>query len=412
MADTFDFKCLPDENPRQYIWRIGSAKDSGVIDLPWDKLAQIINDELYGDSDLQYTESVYRKSYNTAKAYYEDVFKLQIESNSILRQLENKQAEIDKATKRLQDQRREYKKYLTLQARSEHLHDTVREIVQDINETLPLLPFDRREKIIANGDAEAVLFLSDWHYGMTTDNIWGQYNTDICAYRANELVDKTQEYLYRHKVGTLHVVLLGDACAGAIHIGTRIEAEETVCEQLIHVSELYAEVIANLSLSVDETRVYSTYGNHTRTIQKYSDSIHRDNMERIIGWWLKARFASADNIFVIDESPYDELIHVPVCGRNLIASHGDLERPKEMGTYFHTIFAQKFGLDIQHVVVGHWHHTESIERLGIDARIAPAMCGPDEYAHTKRLYSDPAQMLMMFTPENGNECTYNIKFSQ
>lgn len=411
--DAFDFKRLKDENERQYIWRICSAKGSGLIELSWEDVARIINDELYGDSDLQYTESVYRKSYHTAKAYYDDVFCQMSQAPVALRQLEEKHAEIDRATKRLQDQRREYKKLQTLQARMEHLHDTIVEIAQDLNKKLPLLQTERKEKEIAVGETNAVLFLSDWHYGMTTDNLWGKYNTDICAARAKELVEKTIEYLKRHHVGTLHVVLLGDALAGAIHVGTRIEAEEAVCEQLIHVSELFAEVIDSLAPYVEDVKVYSTYGNHSRTVQKFSDSIHRDNMERIIGWWLKERLSSHhNNITVLEESKYGELIHVPVCGYNLIASHGDLDNFKDVGTYLHTIFTQKYGIDVHHVVIGHWHRAESIERLGIHATIAPAMCGPDEYAHTKRLYSDAAQMLMMFTPDSGCECVYTIKFSR
>lgn len=411
MALDFDCKRRPDENDRQYIWRICSAKDTGLLRLSWDEVTDLLNDVLYGDSELRYTESVYRKSYHTAKAYYDDVFKKELAAPTVIEQLEAKQEEIDKATKRLQDQRREYRRHVTLQARMEHLHETIAEAAQDLNKNLPLLQLDQRELEIASGDTEAVLFLSDWHYGMTADNLWNYYDTDICYSRAMELVRKTIVYLHRHQTKTLHVVLLGDACAGAIHVGTRVESEETVCDQLIHVSELFAEVIAALAPHVGHVNVYTTYGNHTRTIQNFSDSIHRDNMERIIGWWLKERLEDS-NITVVEEDRYGELIHVPVCGHNLIATHGDLDKFRDMGTYFHTIFSQKYGLDVHYVVVGHWHHTESVERLGIDATIAPAMCGPDEYAHTKRLYSDPAQMLMMFSPTEGRECVYTIKFSQ
>ena len=399
------------ENDNQYIWRICSAKDEGILDMSWAEVTDIINNELYPDSDKAYKESAYRKYYQSAKRFYKDVFKPMIGSNALLKQLDQKQIEIEKATKQFQDQRREYKRQLTAQARLEHLYDVIRESAEGLNNQLPLFPLECKASK-ESGDAEAVLFLSDWHYGMVTKNLYNQYDVEICTLRALELVEKTIVYLQRHKVKTLHVALLGDAVAGAIHVGTRVDAEETVCEQLMRVSEIYAEMIAKFSCYVDEVKVYATYGNHSRTVQKYSDSIHRDNMERIIGWWLKERLEAPDsNIKVYDESEYGELIHIPVCERNIIASHGDLERFKDMGTYFQTIFSQKFGFDVHHVIIGHFHHTESIDRLGIDVAIAPAMCGPDEYAHTKRLYSEPGQLLMMFTPENGCECSYTIRFS-
>lgn len=37
---------LPDENERQYIWRLASAKDNGTLDLSWPELTEIFNAEL------------------------------------------------------------------------------------------------------------------------------------------------------------------------------------------------------------------------------------------------------------------------------------------------------------------------------------------------------------------------------
>lgn len=405
----FNLTKQSDENERQYIWRICSAKDEGILDLNWQEVADLLNKELHGDSELCYGESVYRKSYSTAKAYYKDVFSKQ-ETPSIIRQLEDRKLELAKESRRVQDQRREYRKYLTQDARLEHLEHTIGEAAYGVGAHLPLLsPCSVKREA---GNSEAVLFLADWHYGMTTDNIWNQYNTQICADRARELVEKTIVYLQRHKTKTLHIALLGDACAGAIHVGTRVESEEVVCEQIIHVSELIAECVAALAPYVENAVIYSTYGNHCRTIQNKHDSIHRDNMERLIAWWLRERLRDLPNVAVVEQDELGELIHIQVCNRNLIASHGDLERLNSMGLTFHALFAQKYGLDVHYVVMADKHHLEHTEKLGVDAMIVPAMCGTDEYAHNKRLYSDPAQVLMMFTPDNGRECVYHIKFSK
>jgi hypothetical protein len=34
---------LPNENESQYIWKIGQAKDSGLIDSTWEELTPILN---------------------------------------------------------------------------------------------------------------------------------------------------------------------------------------------------------------------------------------------------------------------------------------------------------------------------------------------------------------------------------
>ena len=32
----------PNENEEQFIWRLGQAKDSGILDLDWNELADVI----------------------------------------------------------------------------------------------------------------------------------------------------------------------------------------------------------------------------------------------------------------------------------------------------------------------------------------------------------------------------------
>ena len=42
----FNMKKNPDETELAYIWRLGCAKDSGLIDSTWSELAEILNEEL------------------------------------------------------------------------------------------------------------------------------------------------------------------------------------------------------------------------------------------------------------------------------------------------------------------------------------------------------------------------------
>ena len=66
----------------------------------------------------------------------------------------------------------------------------------------------------------------------------------------------------------------------------------------MHVSEIMAEALDDLSKVVNHITLYSCYGNHMRTIQNKSESIHSDNMERIVPWWIEQRLQNNKKIEV------------------------------------------------------------------------------------------------------------------
>ena len=388
-----------EENEEQYIHRICSMKDSSG--MTWKEIASIINKAL----NKNYTESAYRKRHQMFQSGLKACQKQVFSDGEYLKSVQEAKDELYKATKQLQDQRREYNKQLTKVARFEHLE----------NELITAAERLSAEKFLSFGyplntsDNDAVLILTDWHYGMVTDNIWNEYNTDICVERVNILCAKANEYLKLHAVDNLHVLLLGDFVHGGIHNSARVASEELVCEQLMNVSELLSEAIEHLSANVNNVFVYSTFGNHARTIQDKHDSIHSDNMERIIPWWMNQRLKGNNKIEVINNDLY-EFIYLNACGHDIIATHGDLENFKKFGMDMHTLFSRKYGLDVEYVFSGDKHHFENIDSYGIDNTLVGSLCGTDEYANNKRLYSKAGQTLCIFNKEDGKVCTYNINF--
>ena len=92
-------------------------------------------------------------------------------------------------------------------------------------------------------DNEAVIVFADWHYGMTTDNIWERYNTEVCRRRVEHLVETAIERIKLHRCRKLHILLLGDMAHGAIHTSARVASEELVCDQVMQVSEIIAQAV-------------------------------------------------------------------------------------------------------------------------------------------------------------------------
>lgn len=326
--------------------------------------------------------------------------------DSYFKELQIQKDAIYKEKRKLYDQRREYNKLLISDARAEHLCEELVKSANKLNEEKPLVFKEKWFK--PNIHKEAVLCWADWHYGMITDNIWNTYNTEICRERVKTLIEITKEFLELNQIDVLTILTLGDAAHGSIHTGCRVQSEEDTCDQLMHVSELMAEAINDLSSVVNHIDVYSCYGNHMRTIQNKNDSIHSDNMEKIIPWWLKQRLQNNTKVEII-ESEYKEFTRVNILGSHICAVHGDLEKDfKKIGVTINTIFSKKFGETIDYTISADKHHIEEFEQLGIKSVLVPCLCGTDDHANNGRLYSDAGQTLMIFNDVYGRESTYHI----
>ena len=199
-----------------------------------------MNHEFFGDDYESYKgESAYRKVYASAKRFYDSGVFMSDAEDSYLAAIKEERDELVKERKRLSDQRREYNKLLAHDARAEHLSEELIRVANELAEDKPL-QFDRSLYPV-NSKKEALLLFSDWHYGMITDNIWNHYDTDTCRRRVEETVNYTKKYLTEQNITKLHIVMLGDAAHGAIHVGCRVQSEEDTCDQLMHVSEILAE---------------------------------------------------------------------------------------------------------------------------------------------------------------------------
>jgi hypothetical protein len=93
------------------------------------------------------------------------------------------------------------------------------------------------------------------------------------------------------------------------------------------------------------------------------------------------------------------------------ASHGDLDGVKTSPRLLSTLFQKRYGRNIEYVLLADKHHRESFEELGVEALLCGALCGVDEYANGKRLYSTPQQTLLIFNERDGLDAEYRIRCS-
>lgn len=335
-----------------------------------------------------------------------------VSGKDIIAGISSEKAELEKERRRLFDQRREYNKLLIADGRAEHLYSSLANAANRLNETVGrIFDFNTQEvydECCSFGNNEAIVVFSDWHYGMIADNEFNKYNTQICKERVRSVVDAAISRIKLHRCRKLHVVVLGDMIHGAIHCSARVASEELVCDQLMQVSEILAQAIIALSNTVEDTEVYITYGNHARVVPNKSESIHRDNIERIIPWWLQQRFSQIEHITVNADNG-SEFVLLNVCGHDICAVHGDLDSVKSSPRLLSTLFHKRRGMNIEYIILGDKHHFEGFEELGVTAQICGSLCGADDYANGKRLFSTPSQMLIIVNNDVGVDAEYKIK---
>lgn len=398
---------LPSESDFDYHKRVilGKLEDKTLADVDYSELSGIVYGQAYS-SDT--TRKMMYGSYKTIKTLESEARK-EVGGEYLLEEIENKKLELMRERQKFFDQRREFNKLVSESGRKENLEERLIEIASELKDSIGALYSDEsRPELYHTSDNEAVLFLCDWHYGMTADNVWNKYNVEICRERVCYVVDRALERIARHECRKLHVIILGDMIHGGIHVSARVASEELVCEQIMHVAEILAQSIEYMARVVPEIDVYMTYGNHGRTIPNKKESIHRDNLERLISWWLKQRLDGVSGVEIMPESS-NEFVLANVCGYNICATHGDLDSVKNSPRLLSTLFQKKFGSDIDYIVLADKHHAEGFEELGIESMICGALCGTDEYANGKRLYSSPRQLLLIFNEQEGLDGEYKLR---
>lgn len=403
----------PGETNLDYHKRLvyGKLVDKTLADVDYTELSELVYGQPYSSDVARRMMYGSRKTLDLINSEAVKVATNNANESAFIDNLNEKLDEYKRERQKYFDQRREYNKLVNSDGRREHLYDKLIEAAYNLNNTIGLVYDDynthQREAEVDWGN-EAVLVLSDWHYGMTANNVFNKYDTKICQERVKEITDSAIDRIVHNKCKKLHIVVLGDLIHGAIHVSARVASEELVCEQLMQVSEILAQTIQYLSTTVEETYVYVTYGNHARTVANKQDNIHRDNMERIIPWWLEQRFSNINNIFIVPESE-SEFLFINAGGHDILAAHGDLDGVKSSPRLLSTLFQKKYNKNVEYIVLGDKHHRESFEELGITSTICGSLCGADDYANDKRLFSTPSQLLLIVNQEAGVDAEYHLK---
>lgn len=396
------FNRRDDESINDYINRVCDIReDYGVT---WNELAKIINNEC----DLSYSESKYRKAYNakmlsdamqkesveTLKSKEEDTSDEQKSAEELLRTIR-----LEKV--KLSDERVQNNAILRRISREETLKEIAKETADVMCKELPLTSFC--ELPHTNYEKEAILMISDWHYGMVCDNYWNKYDTDIAKERIATLYAKVSEYCKDNEIRRLHLVNLGDLICGRIHLPLRINSRVDTVTQTMEISEILAEFIDKLSSEMN-IEYYDCLDNHSRIEPNKESSLELESFARMIPWYLKSRLSSNWNVH-INENKYDPaIISFDVLGHKILGVHGDNDRPQGVVDSLTMMTREPSDL----ILTAHFHHFSCDEKNETLVVSNSCLMGTDTYAKNLRLSSRPSQNLIICSKDNPMEILYRI----
>lgn len=384
------------ENDEQFIWRLCQAKDSGLLDMSWNEVADILNKEL-DMGDMPFTASAYRKPYQQAKRFHDaGVFGEIDESSEIVAQ----RHELEKEKVKLRDERNELKRLLREQARKESFVEQVKRAVVDNVERR----IGHKDKVYLHGDTDIVVTLTDLHTGIVIDNSWNKFDEDVLKSRLGKYLDKICEVSERHNVENAHVII-SEIISGLIHTPLRIESNQNVIEQFLTAADLIADFLYELCDMVDTVHVYVTPGNHSRVVANKNELAKAENFDHLIIPYIGAKLQNENDIVFHVNDIEESMAVFSVRGLNVVAVHGDKDDPKSVVSKITMM------LDYRPSVIFMAHRHTNAMHTEYDTKVitSGALSGSDNFCMDKRLRNRPEQVIAVFG-NDGLDCVYDVKF--
>ena len=238
--------------------------------------------------------------------------------------------------------------------------------------------------------------VSDLHIGVEIDEYCNKYNLEIASKRLEKLADETIKYCRQNNVQRLTVVNLGDLIAGIIHATIRIQQEFDAIEQVMQASELMSRYLNKIQEAAPEVIYRSCSDNHSRMVADKTQALEKENLFRLVDWYLEERLKNTRINFVHDNLSENLGKFYLHNGKLVMFAHGHLEN-------YNRVFQSFIGATqeyVHYVLLGHWHKETMKTFQEMKVFINGSIVGTDQYAENKRLYTKPAQTLLIFDEDN------------
>lgn len=386
-----EFKKRDDESIEEFTLRIGNACREHR--LTWEKAADYLN----AANGTSFGESTFRKTFKAWKAGYD--YALDHSGDTYVKD-EMQRLKLEQI--KMRDERAEMNRVYRNVARAESIRNIIEQNV---------VPYDKKDFLnvvqYQGSGHDAIVCVSDLHAGAGINSAWNKFNKEILKSRLESYLSQIDNIVARHAVENIHVILLGDLINGHIHINTRVANNENSIEQIMIVSELLSNFIAELYRICTKINVYSVSGNHSRLFPNKDEQSQGDELEALVPFYLKARLQNFSTINVETEKLDPTFGRFKARNNLILYAHGDKDSPSNVVERLTMMVKQPIDM----VFLGH-RHTNGLKTVhGTKVIESGCVCGTDAYAVGIRKNDVPQQAVAVIS-DDGLTCLYDVKLDK
>ena len=386
-----------EETLKDYKIRLFRNKD--IYGLSNRDIAELINNASNSNKD----ESTYRKWWSAYQEGYDDANKYNEDNSAMLKILEEKRLEVEKERRKAQTERVETNKWIREQAREEMFYDNLLESIKNNMSYTPEI-----NKIdVPTSDVDAVLFLSDQHYGTdykiygVNNEIINEYSPEIFEQRMSIIFNDTIKQLNNNGIKELNIMCLGDTLDGMLRNSQLIKLRWGVIDCAIKYANYMLKWLIELS-KYTKINLYNTSGNHTemRLLDGKKGEHERENMDKVIIEVIKngIELTGNQNINIIENKSGYIYTKLPNSLYSIFGFHGEVKDLERASMEFQEVY----NCDIDYIAAGHLHHN-NINLYGSrkGAIRVGSIIGCDDYSLKLRKKTDASSTFCIFTKDNG-----------
>lgn len=401
-----DLERKDNENEEQYLWRLGTLKDSGKIDIGWNQIAEYVNKYFRTPNDRVYSESAYRKPFQQAKRFYDaGVFAKYTDDNSRVSEIRDSKIELVKERAKLQTAKIELNRLIRQQSRFEMLYENIANSIAYIE------PPEFQAIPIADNEKCYVVGIGDIHYGANFRSENNAYSRQICKERFEKLLAYLKRYVLENKISNLKIVNVADSIQGIIRISDLQMNDTSVVQCVVEISQIIASFLNQLSSVCNVEYYHVSQANHsqTRNLGTKASELAGEDLEKIIANYIHDVLASNNRVNVIFDTNQDHL-DFDIFDFHCTAEHGN--KVKNVNTYLKDkrMLRDK---SYSYAFLGHTHASQEIivgEGLhnNIELLIIPSFIGSDPYADILNVGAKAMSKIYIFDKQYGHIGSQNI----
>lgn len=390
------------ETEYEYGLRLIETKvEQNPPDLEWQDIVELLGLDIHHDS-LRKAANVTPYSGYSVMKYFKEKQAKESGGDDFLSELDEKMLEFKKERQRFFDQRVALNKVVRQMARRDEDDDILERAIE--NGVIPRLEYAPSE--VATSDRDLMVSLNDLHFGASVDNYWNYYNSDVCRMLMRDYLREIIEIASTYHAENCYVWSNGDLISGNIHKTIAVSNRENVIEQIVGVSELVSEFLAELSKHFKNVYFASVAGNHSR-LERKDDALIYERLDDLVEWYLKARLQNFDNVVFDHYRKIDGTMYLmDIRGKTYLGVHGDYDGSASKVQSLQTMAQEP----VYAVLSGHLHHNKVDTVQGVKTIMAGSFLGMDDYCVGKRIYGIP-QQLVCVCDSNGVKAFCDVNFN-